>query len=160
MTVQDKEANFLNGNDVPTRLKAEAQRFQVRWETLPDHYYVKGQRRQIGFVIVLAGTHEAGVQHPEPGCEHCRNVRRALRAIAQWIIPKERRDSSYDITPYDQAIHYDPSRRFRPEVTLQIGIRHRSGFGREVDACEVRCLREMTQRLRELGVRETNRDTA
>jgi len=73
MTVQDKEANFLNGNDVPTRLKAEAQRFQVRWETLPDHYYVKGQRRQIGFVIVLAGTHEAGVQHPEPGCEHCRN---------------------------------------------------------------------------------------
>src|SRR6516164_3525465 len=48
MTVQDKEANFLNGNDVPTKLKAEAQRFQVRWETLPDHYYVKGQRRQIG----------------------------------------------------------------------------------------------------------------
>lgn len=73
MTVQDKEANLLNGNDAPTRLKEEAQRFQVRWETLPDHYYVKGQRRQIGFVIVLAGTHEAGVQHPEPGCEHCRN---------------------------------------------------------------------------------------
>src|SRR6516225_5784839 len=153
MVIQDQEADSLNGNAVATELKQEVQRFRVCWETLPDHYYVKGRRRQIGFVIVLAGTHEAGVEHPEPGCEHCRNVRRALRAIAEWIIPKERRDSSYDITPYDQAIH-------RPEVTLQIGIRHRSGFDREVDACEVRCLREMTQRLRELGVRETNRDTA
>jgi len=120
-------------------LKELVKRFKVCWETLPDHYYVKGQRRQIGFVIVLAGTHEEGAEHPEPGCGHCRNVRRALRAIAEWILPKERRDSAYDITPYDQAIHYDPSRSFRPEVILQIGIRHRSGFDREVDACEVRC---------------------
>ena len=160
MVIQDQEADSLNGNAVATELKQEVQRFRVCWETLPDHYYVKGRRRQIGFVIVLAGTYEAGAEHPEPGCEHCRNVRRALRAIAEWILPKERRDSAYDITPYDQAIQYDPSRRFRPEVTLQISIRHRSGFDREVDACEVRCLQEMTQRLKDLGVRETNWDSA
>src|SRR5215472_10027490 len=154
MVFQDQEAGCLNGNAVPTKLKQEVARFQVCWETLPDYYCVKGQRRQIGFVLVLAGTHEASVEHPEPGCEHCRNVRRALRAVAEWILPKERRDSAYDITPYDQAIHYDPSRRFRPEVTLQIGIRHRSGFDRAVDACEVRCRNEISQKLRALGARE------
>lgn len=137
-------------------LKQLVRRFQVCWETLPDYYYVKGQKRQIGFVLVLAGTHEAGVERPEPGCEHCRNVRRALRAIASWVIPKEHRDSDYDITPYDQAIHYDPSRKFRPEVTLQIWIRHRSGFDRDVDACQIRCLEEMTRGLKELGARERN----
>jgi hypothetical protein len=138
------------------RLKQLVQRFRVCWETLPDYYYVKGQKRQIGFVLVLAGTHEAGVEHPEPGCEHCRNVRRALQAIAFSIIPKERRDSDYDVTPYDQAIHHDPNREFRPEVTLQIWIRHRSGFDRDVDACQVRCLEEMTRGLKELGARERN----
>ena len=77
-------------------------------------------------------------------------------AIAKWIIPTEPRESGYDICAYDQAIHYAPSRHFRPEVCLEIGIRHRWGFDREVDACEVRCLNEMTQRLRELGARERN----
>jgi hypothetical protein len=104
----------------PAKLKQLVERFRVCWEALPDHYYVKGQKRQIGFVLVLAGTHEPGVEHPEPGCQHCRNVRRALEAIARWVIPKERRDTDHDIVPYDQAIHYDPSRKFRPEVSLEI----------------------------------------
>src|SRR5205807_7103733 len=40
-------------------------------------------------------------------------------------------------------------------VSLRIWIRHRSGFDREVDACEVRCLGEMTQRLATIGARKT-----
>ena len=154
MILHEKEqADSANYEAIPRQLKEQADRFKVCWEVLPDYCYVRGQKRQIGFVIVLTGTHEAGVEHPEPGCEHCRNVRRALQAIALWIIPKERRDSDYDVTPYDQAIHYDPDRKFRPEITLQIWIRHRSGFDREVDACEVRCLNEMTQKLKAIGVR-------
>ncbi len=136
------------------KLKGLVQRFKVCWEALPDYYYVKGQRRQVGFLLELSGTHELGVEHPQPGCQHCHHVRRALKAIADWIIPKEPRDSDHDIVPYDQAIHYAPRRKFRPEVSLEIWIRHRSGFDREVDACELRCLREMTQRLMELGARE------
>ncbi len=138
----------------PPAMKELVQRFRVCWETLPDYYYVEGQKRQTGFVLSLTGTHEPGVEHPEPGCEHCLRVRRTLKAIADAIIPKERRDTDHDIVPYDQAIHYDPGRKFRPEVSLQIWIRHRSGFEREVDACEVRCLNEMTQRLKEFGARE------
>jgi len=76
-----------------------------------------------------------------------------LKDIADWIVPKEIRDSDYDISPYDQSIRYDAMRKFRPEVLLTIWIQHRSGFDREVDACEVRCLNEMTQKLREIGAR-------
>jgi len=110
--------------------------------------------RQIGFRLELTGTHEEAVEHPQPGCEHCRRVWRALKATADWVVPKERRDSDYDIVPYDQSIRYDAMRKFRPDVSLQIWIRHRSGFDREVDACEVRCLNEMIGRLREIGARK------
>jgi hypothetical protein len=132
-------------------LREFVERFRVCWEVLPDCYFVNHQKRQIGFVLELLGTHEPGVEHPEPGCQHCHNVRLALELIARWIIPKERRDSDYDIVQYDQSIHYDRGRNYRPDVSLRIWIRHRSGFDREVDACEVQCLNEMTQRLKELG---------
>lgn len=135
-------------------LQELVQRFQICFEVLPDHYYVNKKIRQIGFTLDLTGTHEPEIEHPLPGCEHCRKVWRALKAVADWIIPRERRDSDYDIVPYDQSIHYDRARKFRPDVSLRIWIRHRSGFDREVDACEVRCLNEMTQRLKELGARK------
>jgi hypothetical protein len=142
-----------NDNSVPSNLKELVQRFRICWEALPDRYYVNKELRQIGFQLELSGTHEEDVQHPQPGCEHCRKIWVALEAIADWILPRETRDSEYDIVPYDQSIHYDPLRRFRPDVSLRIWIRHRSGFDRPVDACEVRCLNEMTQHLKELGVR-------
>jgi len=138
----------------PEALKELVERFRVCWEALPDYYYVKKEKRQIGFTLELAGTHEAGVEHPLPGCPHCHKVRMALQAMADWIIPKVRRDSGYDIVPYDQSIQYEAVRKFRPDVSLRIRIQHRSGFDRPVDACEVRCLNEMKQRLEELGARE------
>jgi len=142
-----------NGS-TPQKLKEFVERFQVCWEALPDYYPVKKELRQIGFQLELTGTHEQGVKHPLPGCQHCHDVRQALQGIADWIIPKEYRDSDYDIVPYDQSIHYDPKRKFRPEVSLRIWIRHRSGFDREVDACEMHCLNEMTQKLMEIGARK------
>lgn len=147
-------AQAANNQSAPPGLRDSVERFHVRWEVLPDCYYVNKQLRQIGFNLELTGSHEAGVENPQPGCEHCRKVWRALKAIADWIIPKEIRDTGYDIVPYDQSIQYDPLRKFQPEVSLRIWIRHRSGFDREVDACEVRCLKEMTERLKEIGARK------
>ncbi len=157
---RDTKATRTEYDAYSGNLKELVQRFKVCWEVLPDYYYVKGQRRQIGFVLELSGTHEPGRGQPQPGCRLCHPVRRALEAIAHAIIPKDRRDSDHEVSPYDQSIHYDPSRKFRPEVTLGISICHRSGFDREVDACEVRCLQEMTQRLKELGARERSWEIA
>jgi hypothetical protein len=151
---EDHMAQGENDSAIPSRLKEFVERFEICWEALPDYYYVKKEKRQIGFTLELTGTHERGVEHPEPGCEHCRHVRVALQEIADWILPKEKRDSDYDIVPYDQSIHYTAVRKFRPDVSLRIGIRHRSGFDRELDECEVRCLGEMTQRLAKIGAHQ------
>ena len=145
MVDQNEDAKSLS------RLKGLVERFRICWEALPDHYYVKKVRRQIGFTLELTGTHESGVDHPQPGCPHCQHVWRALQEIANWILPKEIRDSDYEVSVFDQTIQYTRVRKFRPDVSLRIWIRHRCGFDREVDACEVRCLNEMTQRLVEIG---------
>jgi hypothetical protein len=143
---------------VQQSLRELVQRFHVCFEVLADNYFVGKEIRQTGFTLELTGTHEQGVEHPLPGCQHCHNVRIALHEIAKWIVPKERRDTDHDIVPFDQSIHYDAERKFRPEVSLRIWIRHRSGFDRPVDACEVRCLNEMKGLLKKLGVRDTRWD--
>jgi len=139
-------------------LRELVERFCICFEVLADNYFVNKELRQIGFTLELTGTHEQGVEHPLPGCQHCHNVWMALHEIAKRIVPREIRDTDYDILPFDQSIHYDAERKFRPEVSLRIWIRHRSGFDRPVDACEVRCLNEMKGRLKELGVRDTRWD--
>src|SRR5262245_56518986 len=118
MTQEDK-ATLLqtDAENMQRKLKELVERFEICWEVVPDCYYVKHEIRQIGFELELTGTHEAGVEHPEPGCEHCRHVWRALKAISDWIIPKEIRDSSYDVYPFDQTIQYNQVRKFRPEIS-------------------------------------------
>jgi hypothetical protein len=149
-----EQTDPAHSDGVQQVLRELVERFQICFEVLADNYFVDKELRQIGFRLELTGTHEQEIELPIPGCEHCRKVWRALNAVADWIIPREERDSDYDIIPYDQSIHYDRARKFRPDVSLRIWIRHRSGFDRPVDACEVRCLNEMTQRLKELGVRK------
>ncbi len=129
-------------------------RYRVCWQVWPEYLTVGKEKRQIGFELELSGTHEPGVQHPEPGCPACQRIFVALRAVADWILPKERRPSTYEIEAYDQAIRYSPVRQNRPDVTLTIKIIHRQGFDAPVDACEVRCLKEMQDRLKELGAQE------
>jgi hypothetical protein len=140
------------------KLKELVEKFHVCWEALPDCYPVKKEIRQVGYCLELTGAHEEGVDHPSPGCVHCQHVWRALEAIAEWIIPKEYRDTGYEISPFDPSIQYSKERKYRPEVSLRIWIRHRVGFEREVDACEVRCLKEMTQRLVEIGAHKMRWD--
>lgn len=135
----------------PALLKEYVKRFQVCWESRPEHLYVRGEKRQIGFVLELAGTHEAGVEHPEPGCEHCQRVFGALRNIAEWILPREKRLSEYDIGPYEPALRYSSTHHKRPDIILTIKIIHRNDFELPVDECQSRCLEEMEQRLTELG---------
>jgi hypothetical protein len=69
-------------------------------------------------------------------------------------MPKEERASYYDVQPFDNALRQTPKRRFRQEVVLSMRILHRHGFDQPVDDCEERCLKEMRQKLAELGVHE------
>ena len=131
------------------QLKQAVRDHKVCWEVLPHTAFVEGRTRQIGFDLELTGTHLPGVQ-ATPGCEHCRRVYAVLKAIANYVLPKEQRPSRYEISSFDNCIRYSPTHANRADVTLAITIGHRSGF-EGVDECEVRCLEDMKTRLRILG---------
>lgn len=128
-------------------------RFRVCWEVWPEFSFEGGKHKN-AFALELCGTHEEGVEHPVPTCRHCRDVYNALTRIAQYILPPNDRPSRYDLSPYDQAIRYPPTRKNRPEVSLTITIYHRMNVHDPLDDCQTRCLNEMKGRLKDLGAFE------
>jgi len=159
-TTQVDEA--LNGvaNDAPIeRLREIACSHQVCYEVWPERSVAEGRAIRIGFELQLCGanahTSADGPNHPVPGCAHCVSTYGELQQIAEWILPREERPSRYEIQAFDHSLHIAPKKRkSRSEVVLTIHIMHRHDFNRPVDDCEDRCLKEMQQRLRELGIVE------
>ena len=137
-----------------TDLKALVQRHQVCFESYPIwHVPLGGGKVAIGYELDLIGTHDHPTRPPSPGCDECKPVQRALLTIARAILPPNDRPSRYALEPYDVAIHFSPRRKMRKDLVVAIDIMHRDRFDRPVDACEVRCLHEMTEKLKQLGAR-------
>ena len=135
-------------------LKVLVERHKVCWESYPIWNVIPNVgKTQIGFELDLMGTHDHPQKAPSPGCEECHTVYRALLAIAHAIIPPGDRASRYPIEPYDVSISSSPRRKMRKDVTLAIDVMHREHFDEDVDACEVRCLSEMKEKLKQLGAR-------
>ena len=139
---------------VPESLRELVQRFRVCWEVWPEYGFVNSQMRQIGLALELCGTHETGAEDVLPCCQHCHHVYSGLHKLADHILPQEERPSRYDISGYDQAIHYAPTRRRRAEVTLTIRIYHRVNVNDPLGDCQIRCLEDMKRRLKTLGASE------
>jgi hypothetical protein len=68
-------------------------------------------------------------------------------------MPKEERPSKYEVSIFDQAIRYSAAHGNRPDVQLTIRILHREHWDNPIDECETRCLKEMEDRLSEIGAR-------
>ena len=134
------------------QLRDLIRRHKVCYEVWPENLVVNGQIVKVGFDLELDGVHEHMDNRVQPGCPHCQEVYKDLQRVAEWIMPMEERPTTYEIQPFDRAIHYAPWRKLRSEVSLNIKIIHRHGFDQPVDDCEQRCLKEMRQRLAELGV--------
>lgn len=140
------------------RLREIARRHKTCYEVWPEWSTKDGRRITIGFELELCGVNEDAVQngsHPVAGCPHCSHTYNELRQIAEWVLPPEERPSRYEIHAFDHALHQAPSKRQRrSEVVVTIVIMHRRDFNRPVDDCESLCLKEMRQRLSQLGIRE------
>ena len=138
------------------RLREISRTHEVCYEVCPEWSIKDGQKIQIGFELELCGISSNGkCLHPLPGCPHCVRAYNEMRKIAEWILPREERPSRYEIQGFDRALHVAPSKRqHRNEVVVRIVIMHRSDFNRPVDDCESRCLKEMRERLADLGVHE------
>lgn len=159
-TTQVAEALNRVANDAPMeRLREIARSHQVCYEVWPERSVSEGRAIRIGFELQLCGanahTSTDGPNHPVPGCAHCVSTYGELRQIAEWILPREERPSRYEIGAFDHSLHIaPPKRRRRNEVVVSIHIMHRHDFNRAVDDCEDRCLKEMRQRLHQLGIVE------
>jgi hypothetical protein len=132
------------------QFKQLVKKYRICWEVWPEYLMVAGNKRQVGFELVLAGAHEEGT-HPTPGCPKCLDLFQHLKEIASWLLPDVERQSMYEIETYDSSIHRAVKRRLRPEVMLSLKILHRQGYDQPVDACEVDCLNEMQDKLKNIG---------
>jgi hypothetical protein len=147
----DRKQTELSESAALSRIKGLVQRHRVCWEAYPEQALVSSEIRKIGFSLELYGTHEPGVDHVSPGCEHCANVKSALKEIAQWILPREKRESVYQVEVENQTLSYAQERGDRPDVRATVRIVHRHGWEQPIDDCEMRCLKEMEQSLCEIG---------
>ena len=140
--------------DTSDEIKDLVQRHKVCFESYPIwHVPLGGGKVAIGYELDLIGTHDHPQHPPSPGCDECTPVRRALLAIAAAILPPNDRASRYGMEPFETAIHFSPRRKMRKDIVLAIDIVHRDRFDLPIDACEMRCLREMKEKLKELGAR-------
>ena len=142
-----------------TRLREIVRQHQVCYEVWPEWYVKSGTKIKIGFELQLCGINShgdsSGPLHPVPGCPICFRTYSDLRKIAEWVLPVDERPSRYEIQAFDHALHMASAKRFkRKEVVVTIVIMHRNDFNRPVDDCENRCLKEMKERLKQLGIRE------
>ena len=136
------------------RIKDLVQRYKVCFESYPVwHVPPGGGKVAIGYELDLIGTPDH-VQHPPtPGSEDSTPVLQSLLEIAASILPADDREGCTVIEPVEPAIHFSPRRKMRPDIVLIIEIVHGHPFDLPIDAGETRCLREMKEKLKELGAR-------
>jgi hypothetical protein len=144
-------------SDTVTRVRQIIAKHTVRYEVWPHYEIAMGKRVVVGFDLELYGTHDHGKTRLIPGCPLCQETYADLRLLAESVLPKEDRPSKYDIPPFDSSLRESASGVF--EVLVAIRIEHRHGFFDPVDACEERCLKEMCEKLTELGVSTGHRTT-
>ena len=110
-----------------------------------------------GFELLLCGVNghlrrESGALHPVADCQHCARSYAELRAIAEWIVPLKKPPLSYSIYSFDRALHVAPAnRQHRSEIVITIEVLVEAY---QQDHSEGECLKEVRERLYNLGIRE------
>jgi hypothetical protein len=125
----------------------------IHFEVEPEVIVQGSERVKVGFEVRLWAVHPRGAR-ALPGCEKCRDLAAELRRIATWAIPSEHRPTRVEIEPFRPALYDSREVLGADEVALAIRLIHREGWDRPVDPCEERCLKEIRQRLRSLGIQE------
>jgi hypothetical protein len=136
-------------------IKNLIERHRVCFESWYEYAMTEEVRCHTGYALRLSGVnkHETD-EHPVPGCDFCRQTYNDLCRIARWILPPGDRASKYRIEPFDSSFHFAKTRGHREEVVVTIQVLHRDETDRAADECELRCLKEMREKLKELGVLE------
>lgn len=138
---------------IVAELAAFVREHHVHYDVEPDVLVRASDRVKVGFEVRLWAVHPRGTR-ALPGCGKCRDLVSELIRVAEWAIPSERRPTLIEIEPFHPALYDSREVAGADEVALSIRLAHREGWDQPIDACEERCLKEIRQRLRAIGVRE------
>ena len=128
---------------------------QVRWGVCPIIEKVRGERVPVGYELELSAVCDSLRQDFCPGSSASIRLFCELKTFAEQLVPKELDDTQIDISPFDHAVHLDPSQHFRPRVLLKLQIIHAADYFRPAGAPEAHCLHELEIALGSLGALKT-----
>jgi hypothetical protein len=125
----------------------------VHFDVDPEVTFRDGHRLKIGFEVRLWAVHPKGAG-ALPGCSKCHDLVGGLRRIAECVIPGERRPTQIEFEPFHPVLYDSREVAGADEVAVTLRLAHRDGSERPADDCQERCLKEIRQRLRAMGIRE------
>ena len=132
-------------------LRELVEHFAIEWELTPRLGGNCEGEWESGFTVRLKGAHEPDSRSAIQPSARRTNLMLALRIVGEWVLPPEGNCAFCSADAYADFVHGDRNNQGETKVSLRIRISHRSGFDRPVDACEVRCLIEMKDKLSEIG---------
>ena len=134
-------------------LRASARRHHVHFEVRPEVHVDGYVRTKVGFLVRVWTVHDKGA-HAMPGCAKCTDLLRELDRIVQWALPLEERPTRIQLESTGPALYDSREVPGADEVAITIQLTHREAYAVPIDECEERCLRQIRERLRWLGIPE------
>lgn len=132
-------------------LKQIVARYEVCFEVWPLRQAFGSRFGTVGFEVDLVGSADKGAPH-----ESRRRgvVYSELRHLALAALPQDRSLVEIAILPFDESVHCSRARSYREDVEVHIHIQHNPRTAAPIDESERRCLLQIVDSFRALGVRE------
>ena len=110
--------------------------YSAFWQLWPQFEQIYGERRLVGFEVELIGFHTSDLNHLDPSCPACRQVRSVLLAIAD-AMPREtgfsRNYLRYNIDSHSNSILCLPALGNRSAVSVSIYVFWSRSNGRSLE---------------------------
>ncbi len=107
------------------RVQSLVTEYGVFWQLWPQFEQTHGERRLAAFEVELIGSHTSDLNHVDPSCPRCRNVRAVLLAIAD-LLPQEARFGenflTYNIDSHSNSILCLPALGNRSAVSVSVSV--------------------------------------
>ena len=143
-------------DDSINKLRKLVRKYRVYWVVMPAiHINQSGSKVQIGYNLALVGTSSKSDKTDlEPGGKESSEISTNLREIAKGIMPEEDSGVRCQIRELDNFLFHNPQdqEKNRKSVALVLQMRHREKFDRPVDNFLMGALKELEERLKDIGI--------
>ena len=137
-----------------SRVQSLVTKYGVFWQFWPQFEQTNGDRRLVGFEVELIGSHKSDLNHVDPACPSCRQVRAVLLAIAD-LMPSQltlsRNSLTYNIDSHSNSILCLPALGNRSAVWVSICVFMNPANGQSF---ETDLLNEVKTFLNKWGIRQ------